>query len=226
MISSTILSTQHTILHLLLSRKQVANDLYLILFRNEVEFEFTRTYKSDKNDTVGGYNCCDYDADYDWYGPEYFFPPQCVRQTSWTIPKRGSPIVAVVANATNPDPISKNIEEYFVALKKMQRNTAAWLVVPAYRTQYFASKEELFDYVASPDYLKDFDHQGICFGVEVLNDKDDDYAVNFYFNDQAFLASRLAYGIPSQQNPSYVPYNNAPDLPSYWKYRDRGYNLL
>lgn len=109
----------------------------------------------------------------------------------------------------------------------MQRNTAAWLIVPAYRTQFFANKEELFDYVASPDYLKDFEHQGICMGVEVLNTTDpDDYKLNFYFNDQSFLATRFAYGIPSQSKPTYVPYNNAPDLPSYLKYRDRGYNTL
>ena len=64
-------------------------------------------------------------------------------------------------------------------------------------------------------------------GVEVLESgADNKYAVDFFFNDQAFLASRLAYGIPSQANPTYVPYNNAPDLPSYWKYRNRGYNLL
>ena len=64
-------------------------------------------------------------------------------------------------------------------------------------------------------------------GVEVLNTTDpDDYKLNFYFNDQSFLATRFAYGIPSQSKPTYVPYNNAPDLPSYLKYRDRGYNTL
>ena len=62
--------------------------------------------------------------------------------------------------------------------------------------------------------------------MKVVNDSNNDYKINLYFNDEAFLSSRLSYGIPSQANPTYVPYNNAPDLPSYWKYRNRGYSNL
>ena len=54
-------------------------------------------------DNLGGYSGPDYDAAYDWYGPEYFFPPQCVRQTSWAVPKRGSPIIAIVDDESNPN---------------------------------------------------------------------------------------------------------------------------
>ena len=63
-------------------------------------------------------------------------------------------------------------------------------------------------------------------GIEIKNEQPNEFNVNMYFVDQAFLATSLAYGVPSQGNPSYVPYENAPDLPSYWKYRNRGYNLL
>ena len=106
----------------------------------------------------GGYTPPYYDVGYDWYGPQFFFPPQCVRQTSWTIPKRGSPIVAIIDNSTDPNPISADVNDYFNALKKVQRHTAAWLIVPSYYTMWFNSQEELYDYIASPDYLKDPDH--------------------------------------------------------------------
>ena len=121
-------------------------------------------------DNLGGYTGPDYDAAYDWYGPEYFFPPQCVRQTSWAVPKRGSPIIAIVDDEDNPNVYSQDIYNYFHALKSMQRNTAAWLIVPSYSPEYFATKDDLFDYVASEDYLKDFMHMGVCMGVEIKND--------------------------------------------------------
>ena len=48
--------------------------------------------------------------------------------------------------------------DYFTALKKIQRGTAAWLIVPAYRTKYFESQEELYTYVQDELYLTDFEH--------------------------------------------------------------------
>ena len=57
---------------------------------------------AEKSGNLGGYKPPDYDAGYDWYGAQYFFPPQCVRQTSWAIPKRGSPIIAIVDDESNP----------------------------------------------------------------------------------------------------------------------------
>ena len=63
-------------------------------------------------------------------------------------------------------------------------------------------------------------------GIQIKNEQPNEFDLNLYFVDQAFAATSLAYGVPSQGNPTYVPYENAPDLPSYWKYRNRGYNLL
>ena len=59
----------------------------------------------------------------------------------------------------------------------MQRNTAAWLIVPSYAPTYYPTKEALFDYVASEDYLKDFTHMGVCMGIEIKNEKPDEFKV-------------------------------------------------
>ena len=41
-------------------------------------------------------------------------------------------------------------------------------MVPHYEYQTYDSKEELFDYIASEDYLKTRSTKGICFGFEVV----------------------------------------------------------
>jgi hypothetical protein len=152
---------------------------------------------AEKSGNLGGYKPPDYDAGYDWYGAQYFFPPQCVRQTSWAIPKRGSPIIAIVDDESNPSVYSQTVYDYFTALKKTQRATAAWLIVPAYSPEYFSSQESLFEYIASPDYLTDFENVGVCMGIEIKNEQPNEFDVNMYFVDQAFLATSLAYGVPS-----------------------------
>ena len=46
------------------------------------EFTILGQLAASAQDNLGGYDPPDYNEDYDWYGPQYFFPPQCVRQTS------------------------------------------------------------------------------------------------------------------------------------------------
>ena len=79
----------------------------------------------------------------------------------------------------------------------MQRNTAAWLIVPAYAPTYYPTKEALFDYVASPDYLTSFSYMGVCMGIDIKNEEPNKFDVDLFFVDQAFLATSLAYGVPS-----------------------------
>ena len=69
--------------------------------------------------------------------------------------------------------------------------------MPAYSPEYFSSQEELFDYISSEDYLQDFNHVGVCMGIEIKNEQPNEFNVNMYFVDQAFLATSLAYGVPS-----------------------------
>ena len=59
-------------------------------------------------------------------------------------------------------------------------------------------------------------------GLDV-NITDNNVNMKVYFNDQSYGAGPLAYGIPDQKAPAYVPYANAPDLHGYYKYTRRGY---
>ena len=37
--------------------------------------------------------------------------------------------------------------------------------------------------MASPDYLTDFAHMGVCMGIQVKNEKPDEFKVDLYFVD-------------------------------------------
>lgn len=84
----------------------------------------------------------------------------------------------------------------------------------------------MYDYVASDKYLTGFEYQGVCMGLDVDIKADNDIAMKVYFNDQSYGAGPLAYGIPDQTDPVYVPFANAPDLQSYHKYARRGFQTL
>ena len=55
---------------------------------------------ADKNictgEDVGKPWCCCYDLANDWLGPQFFFPVQCIRQTSFMIPRVASPNIAII----------------------------------------------------------------------------------------------------------------------------------
>ena len=96
--------------HLHLSfRKFRLSHSTLLSYRTSEEFTILGQLAAESDNNLGGYNPPDYDIAYDWYGPEYFFPPQCVRQTSWAIPKRGSPIIAIIDDEDNPSVYSEDI---------------------------------------------------------------------------------------------------------------------
>ena len=105
---------------LLLCRKYCdPKKLKLNLIRTSEEFSILGSLAAESIDNLGKYKPPYYDIGYDWYGAQYFFPPQCVRQTSWAIPKRGSPIIAIIDDEDNPNIYSQNIHDYFLALKKV-----------------------------------------------------------------------------------------------------------
>lgn len=142
------------------------------------------------------------------------------------IPRVASPNIAVIGEMGKLNYIEQDIADYWLAFKKIQRGTAAWLIVPAYRIKYFEDQESLETYVSDKAYLTDFEHQGICMGYDIDIKADNDIRMKFYFNDESYGAGPLAYGIPDQKHPSYVPFENAPQLPSYYKYARRGYQTL
>ena len=57
----------------------------------------------------------DYKVTADWMGPVYFMPNQCIRQTSWTIPKKTSPIIAMIEHGND---VEKDVQKYYKALTK------------------------------------------------------------------------------------------------------------
>ena len=147
---------------------------------------------------VGKPWCCCYDLGNDWYGPQFFFPTQCIRQTSFMIPRVASPQIAIIGKQNELNYIEQDISDYFVAFKKIQRATPAWLIVPSYRTKYFDTQQDMFDYVSNEEYLTDFAYQGLCMGldVEIKGDKGHQVEMKVYFNDQSYGAGPLAYGVP------------------------------
>lgn len=170
--------------------------------------------------------CCCYDFANDWLGAQFFFPVQCIRQTNtFMIPRVASPNIAIIGTPDDGNYIEDNIRDYWSAFKKMQRHTAAWLLVPNYKAKYFDTEQDLYDYVASDKYLTP-SYQGVCMGLDVDIKADNDIAMKVYFNDQSYGAGPLAFGIPDQTNPVYVPYANSPDLQSYHKYARRGFQTL
>ena len=70
--------------------------------------------------------------------------------------------------------------------------------LPRYRSKDFDNETAFFDYVASEEYNTDRLHAaGVCFGIGLNKTAENKYSVKLYFNDQSYLASRFAYGIPS-----------------------------
>ena len=73
------------------------------------------------------------------------------------IPRVASPVIAIIGKENELNYIEQDISDYFVALKKVQRGTPAWLFIPNYNTKYFDSQEDLYEYVQNENYLTSFE---------------------------------------------------------------------
>ena len=104
-----------------------------------------------------------YSAAWDWYGPQFWAPSQCIRYFDWAKPPKSSPIIAMIGDQSN---ITDSVSQYIQGLKNTQYGTAAVLAVPNYRTIWYDTVDELNEYIASPDYKIDQDHKGVCFGMQ------------------------------------------------------------
>ena len=89
-----------------------------------------------------------------------------------------------------------------------------------------SSKEELFDYLESPDYMVTRKAKGVCFAFEVIENAENDYSMNLYYGDHSFPGAHFANGIPLQTNPVYNPTRMAPDMNGFEQYSRRGYAYL
>jgi len=52
-----------------------------------------------------------------------------------------------------------------------------------YQWKAFATKADLFSYVSNSQYLIGDDYPGVCFGFEINNQTESDYAMQLFFND-------------------------------------------
>jgi hypothetical protein len=55
--------------------------------------------------------------------------------------------------------------------------------VPGYKTKYFDTQEDLYEYVSNDKYMTSFEYQGICMGLDVNITADNDINMKVYFND-------------------------------------------
>ena len=94
-------------------------------------------------------NCRDYDTAWDWMGPQFFAPSQCLKTYSWNRPKIASPLIGIIGEQSD---LTDSYGDYYVSLRKIQTSTAAALAVPFYKTYHFESETEFNDYIESPDY--------------------------------------------------------------------------
>lgn len=102
-------------------------------------------------------------------GPVYWAPNQCLRETSFVSPKKASPIIAIVDSGTYgvSNELQEGIMQYYTMLVKKQKKIVSLALVPNYKIMTFASQEELYEWVTSPDYMVKRSHDGICFGFEI-----------------------------------------------------------
>ena len=92
--------------------------------------------------------------------------------------------------------------------------------------EVMSSKEELFDYLESPDYMVTRKAKGVCFAFEVIENAENDYSMNLYYGDHSFPGAHFANGIPLQTNPVFNPARMAPDMNGFEQYSRRGFAYL
>ena len=122
----------------------------------------------------------EYDVRQDWTGPLFFAPDQCRKDCSFMIPRRSSPIIAII---DHDNEVQEGVQDYYKAIFRWQLPYVIPLLLPHYKFEIYKSKEELFNYISSEDYLKTSDTKGICFGFEIIKHADNDWEAKLYFND-------------------------------------------
>ena len=112
-----------------------------------------------------------------------FVPTQCMKNASSVIPRVDSPIIALVGNTT--EPVMASMVDYMTNLITFQKETIAFFMddYPDFEFKSFATKDDLFSYLQSPDLFKTDDHKGVCYGFELVKDGDKAYTANLFFND-------------------------------------------
>ena len=72
---------------------------------------------------------------------------------------------------------------YFNTLFTFQTDTAG-LLIPRFKTKKFATKQDMWDYVESPDYYgARLGPSPLCYGFEIIENSPNSYESNLFFND-------------------------------------------
>jgi hypothetical protein len=79
--------------------------------------------------------------------------------------------------------------------------------------QLFSTKTDLFNYISSKTYLNP--DIGICFGYEIIQNSQSDWAVDLFFDDQRLYGGASAASIPRQTLPVWSTASNKPMLKPY-----------
>jgi hypothetical protein len=69
-------------------------------------------------------------------GPVYFMPNQCIRQTSWSTPKKTSPIIGMIDHQND---VQEGIYKYYKLLTKKEISFATIAFVPNYKMVTYSS---------------------------------------------------------------------------------------
>ena len=187
-------------------------------------FEYVDYYERHHQDPS------EYDVAWDWYGPQFFAPSQCIKILDWNKPKKSSAYIAIIGSQTN---ITDSVVDYMVGLRKIQFAGVAKFGAPYYKGIHFDTVEEFNEYIASPDY-KSRNQKAICYGVQHFapDNKEvaqsNNYTFSFHFPDKRVGLTKLSYaqGIPNMENPVVLPYTAAPDMLSYFRWQHNGFAFL
>ena len=76
--------------------------------------------------TGSGYS---YQLAWDWTGPQFYAPTQCLKTSDWNRPRKSSPLIGTIGTETN---LTQSVSDYMVGIRKTQFGTAAKLAVPYY----------------------------------------------------------------------------------------------
>ena len=93
--------------------------------------------------------------------------------------------------------MQEGIYKYYKVLTKKILSITSLVFAPKYEMVTYQSKEELFDYLESPDYMVTRSAKGVCFAFEVIENAPNDFQMNLYYPDHSFPTAHFANAIPN-----------------------------
>ncbi len=95
--------------------------------------------------------------------------------------------------------MQEDIYKYYQVLTKQIISYATIAIVPNWKMHTYKTKEELYEYLTSPDYMVTRQSNGVCFAFEVIENAPNDYEMRIHMPDHRFPTANFANGVPNQQ---------------------------